>query len=188
MARRRGSGVSLFSRNKLSKRGLSDAGSIRVEGIEDTLRILGTLEAKIRRRVVTAAVRAGGKELLTRARAGAPRRTGALAKQLRQRVRFDRKSGTVTTRIWPKPTKSQRKKGHSHRGSVVHLVVEGTKAHKIRGPVSFNGRTFSQVDHPGSRPNPFIDRAAKSGQAASVALFTRRFASKLQEEIAKVSV
>lgn len=160
--------------------------SVRVEGIEETLRILERLELNLVRRVTTAACRAGAAVLLKLARAEAPKETGMLAKQLRQSTKYNRTTGTVTARIWPKPTNMQRARGHVHRGSVVHLVVEGTKPHIIPGPLKFNGRWYSNVKHPGARKNPFIDRAADRGRITAVAAFAKRFKDKADQEIAKV--
>lgn len=157
--------------------------AIRLEGIEESKRVLKTLEYKARRRVVTAAARAGGREILKNARSYAPTRTGQLRKQLRQSVNNNRATGTVTATIKPKRTKAQRRKGAQLRSNVIHLVVGGTRPHVIPGPISFAGRIFSQVDHPGARANPFMDRAANKSFQPAIAAFQREFGRKMDQEI-----
>lgn len=158
--------------------------SIEVD-VSEALLMLSTMEPKIRRRCVTAASRAGGNEILKRSRAEAPSRTGMMRKQLRLSMKFDGRKGLVTARVWPKATKSQRRKGHRPRGPIVHLVAAGTKPHTISGPISFNGQVFAAAHHPGSRANPFQDRAARAAYSPAVAAFRRRFFAKIEEEKAK---
>jgi len=81
------------------------------------------------------------------------------------------------------------------------MVIGGTKPHAIpktrkrgrkdaiiRQYAVFGGRVFSRVQHPGSKPNPFMEQAAETSFAPAVSAFEQRFAAGLQAEISKLRV
>lgn len=159
------------------------SGMVHVEGLDSATRALSRLEMKARKRIVAAAVRAGGKELLKAARADAPQDKGFLAKQLRISVKKDTRKGTATATVKAKQTKSQRRKGMTSRATVLHLIVGGTQPHTIPGPVQLpTGGWYSNVEHPGTQANPFLDRAARRATGASIKAFSKRFGEKLEAE------
>lgn len=161
--------------------------SVRVEGLEQAQTALKRLEYNARRRVVSAGVRAANAEAVKRARSAAPVDQGNLRRQIRASVRIDRKSGKVIGRVRPKATKTEKGKGHSKAAAYLHLVIRGTKPHGIGGPVVIGGQIVSRVQHPGARPNPFMDRAAQAAFTPSVAAFTRKFREKMEAETKKVN-
>jgi len=159
------------------------SGMVHVEGLDDASRALSRLELKARKRIVAAAVRAGGKELFKAAQSDAPRDRGWLATQLRISVKKDTRKGTATATIKPRRTKSQTRKGMKGRGSILGFVVRGTKPHTIPGPVQLpTGGIYSNIQHPGAVSNPFLDWAAQRATGASIKAFSKRFGEKLEEE------
>lgn len=168
-------------------RGDITSGPVKVHGIEATMRKLASLDQKARRRIVTKAVRAGAKEQRKAGKAEAPVDKGWLRKQLRTSVKRDQRKGTVTARLRLKTTKAQGGKGMRSRREILHLIVGGTAPHRIPGPLAIgnSGRVVSEVDHPGTSPNPFLERAATRSQQAAIHGFTRTFATAFEAEARK---
>jgi HK97 gp10 family phage protein len=161
-----------------------------VTGIRASNEALRQLEYAARRRVVSAAVRAGAVVVQKEARQHAPVGvTGQLRKQLRTSVKMDRSTGTVAATISGRATKANKAKGQV--AWYTRLVIEGTKPHAIRpavaGGLAFGDGVYSGVMHPGAKPNPFMEQAADSASAAAIAAFDARFAEKMEEEIAKTA-
>jgi hypothetical protein len=171
--------------------------SVDVRGIEQSLANLRTLEFAARRRVVSAAVRAANAVVVKAAKLHAPRRTDALADSIRGSLRLDRLTGTVVGSIKFQSTKSQKKKGRD--AYYAHMVIGGTKPHAIpkshkrvkkgrviRKYAVFGGRVFSRVQHPGIKPNPFMERVAESSFTPAVKAFEQRFTTAMETEINKL--
>ncbi len=160
---------------------------VHVEGLDSATRALSRLEMKARKRIVSKAVRAGGKELLKAARSAAPTDKGYLRKQLRISVKKDTRKGTATAKVKAKQTKAQRRKGETGRATVLHLVVGGTRPHGIPGPVTIRSAIYQAIDHPGAMANPFLDQAAQRASGASITQFSKRFGQELEAEARKGS-
>jgi HK97 gp10 family phage protein len=162
--------------------------SINVRGIEQALANLRTLEFAARRRVVSAAVRAANAVVVKAAKLHAPRRTGAMADSIRGSLKLDRMTGTVVGSIKFKSSKAQKKKGRD--AYYAHMVIGGTRPHEIpkfeKRYAVFGGRVFSRVQHPGIKPNPFMERVAESSFKPAVAAFEKRFATGMETEISKL--
>jgi HK97 gp10 family phage protein len=160
-----------------------------VEGLERAKRALEALEYKARRRVCQGAVRTAAAEIRNNVKALTPVRTGHLRGQFRLSIRLNRQTGAVAGVIKPKPTKAQKKRGQAHANKYLHLVVAGTKPHVIKPrdakAVAFGGVAREAVQHPGSRANPFMDRAYRQSSAPAIATFTRAFGTKLEAEARK---
>jgi hypothetical protein len=95
--------------------------------------------------------------------AGAERQIGeAVADNVRARARRHRKSGQMERRISVRVSGTGiRQEVRVHAGGkVAHLVIGGTRPHRIVAPgrpIPFGGRQFAQsVRHPGTRPDPFF--------------------------------
>lgn len=188
---------------------------IRIEGVARAVANLRSLEYNTRRRVVSAAVRAANAVVVKEARAQAPRRRGALAASIRGSLKLDRSTGTLVGAIAFKSTKAQKRKGWD--AFYAHMVIGGTKPHQIprshkvarlrkekygggkdmryaanRGTIArryavFGGRVYSRVQHPGIKPNPFMERTADTSFTAAVAAFQTKFSEAMEAEIAKLS-
>lgn len=154
---------------------------VSVEGIDRAVRNLHTLERKMIRRIVSSGVRAADKEIVTEARLLAPVRTGALRRSIRASVKMDRVRGAVVGTIQSKSTKSMKRKGQD--AYYAHMVVGGTRPHDIKH-ATFEGRTYAVVHHPGAKPNPFMERAARHVFARAVNAFNKAFNEKLNIEVA----
>lgn len=164
---------------------------VRLEGASTANRILKDLEFKVRRRIVTAAVRAGCRELIKEVRARCPVDRGHLKKQFRTSVKMQRATGQVIGKVKPKPTKGQRAKGQGHAGRYLHFVVGGTKPHQIPKPgrqavMLVGGQPYSRIDHPGARPRPFMDEAARFGMPHAMRAFTLKMDERMRKELLKI--
>lgn len=162
---------------------------VTVEGLAEAREILNRLPQNIIRNAVTAAVRAGNRVVITEARQQAPRgQTGQLAKSIRGSVKTDRRRGIVYGRVRPKATKREREAGKSTH--YAKFVVGGTKPHRIpkqgTDALAFKGRVRSAVDHPGARPNPFMERAAEMAFDGAVAAFRAKYAERARVETQKL--
>jgi HK97 gp10 family phage protein len=70
-------------------------GNIRIDGMEDLLKRLKTLEPKLAKKVIRQSLRAGAKVILTAARAKAPRRSGLLKKSIKVRALKRSRTGRI---------------------------------------------------------------------------------------------
>jgi len=157
-----------------------DGITVELEGAQQAMRNIQTLERKMVRRIVSAGVRAGNKEIRTEARMDAPVRTGQLRRQIRASVKMNQATGTVTGTTYQKSTKKERRKGQ--RAHAIHLVVGGTKPHDIPH-ATFQGHSYALVHHPGTKPNPFMERAAHRVFGRAVSAFNKAFKAKLDAEV-----
>lgn len=159
---------------------------MNIRGAEYADKTLRDLGYKIARRITTNATRAGTNVIRDIARKMAPVDTGLLRKRIGSSVKVNRVSGTAIGTVKGRRTKGQRKKGEAHTNRYLHLVVAGTKAHDIepseeKKSIRVNGKPYEKVRHPGSRANPFMDRAARIGFRPSLVAFE----NKLDEGIIK---
>lgn len=128
--------------------------SVTVRGRRQISRRLTALGS---RRKATAAgrkaVRAGGAVAVKAIRARAPRDKGNLARSIAQVVKTQGRRGEITSTIGPR----DRVMGDgSNPGKYGHLVEFGTQPHVITGRLTFDGRTYQRVQHPGARARPFM--------------------------------
>ena len=187
---------------------------IRIEGVSRAVANLDTLEYNARRRVVSAAVRAANAVVVRAARVNAPKRSGALSASIRGSLKLDRSTGSLIGTVAFKSTKAQKRKGRD--AFYAHMVIGGTKLHQIpkahavarmrkekygggadmryaanrgtrtRRYAAFEGHVFSRVQHPGIKPNPFMERAAEASFSAAVAAFTAKFGGRMEAETSKL--
>jgi HK97 gp10 family phage protein len=123
--------------------------------LDDALR---TLTSKIQKNIMRSALRAGANVFKEAAKANAPVKSGKLRKSLA--VTTSSKGGMVTAKL-------------KARGKVArhaHLVEFGTKPHKIapkgqKGALKISGNIVGAVNHPGSKPKPFM-RPAFDGKSS----------------------
>jgi hypothetical protein len=128
--------------------------SIKVKGLDEALEALEVFDQpqldKSAQKVMSAAARS----LVTPIRRAAPRgKTGRLAASVSARKgKRDRPSAVVGPRGG--------RRGAFYR----HFVIGGTRPHRIEprhvgGFLLFGGHWVPAIEHPGSKPNPFVDRA-----------------------------
>ncbi len=170
---------------------MPDGITLDVHGAASAEKALRDLEHAARRRVVTAATRAGLGEFRKAARSRAPSRTGQLRKQLVTRsVKLDKTTGTVTGKVGAKRSKAQARKGASSAGRYLHLVVGSTRPHTIRAArgsaLGLPGGPRASVEHPGTVGRPSIDQASQAAFAAAMAAFSKKLRERLAVEVAKV--
>jgi HK97 gp10 family phage protein len=158
--------------------------TVEVQGIAAAVRSLERIEYAARRRVVTAAVRAASKEVIQEAKQNAPVRTGMLRKQLRASIKLDRRTGNVYATVRARASAAQKAK--KNVAWYIGLVVGGTKPHsikpKLKKSLAIGNQPVEQVEHPGAKANPFVEKAATDAFSRAVTAFERTFAERLDTE------
>lgn len=168
--------------------------SIHLEGATVAVESLKELEFAVRRRVVSAAVRASNAEIVREARKLAPVATGLLAKSIRGTVKMDRASGRVYGYVRAKRSAGQSKKakeGDKNPARYAHLVIGGTKPHSIQKGdksemLALPGGWYTRVWHPGIKPRPFMEQAASNVFPHAVRAFELKLEERLIVETTKI--
>lgn len=159
--------------------------TVHVKGLSDLARFMDTLPPKLERNVMRGALRAGMRVVQPVARANVHSVSGELARGLKISTRA--RGGRVTA--------SLRATGkHAH---VAKWLEFGTAAHviasKIGGMLAFGYGVFRKVvQHPGSRPKPFmrpaLDQQAGAAVVASAEYMKKRLATKHGLDTANISI
>jgi len=160
---------------------MADSVSVKVNGIDELKRALAALPSKLRRKVLTKALRAGAKVVQKAARAATPvlasptayRTRGLLKRKLSVRVsKESRRQGNVGVFVNVKPLKNGGAKNPLDP-YYWRFAAFGTKAHTIKPKtakgLAFGGRVVKQVRHPGSKPSNFMQAGADALPAALAA-------------------
>jgi len=150
-----------------TKYGSTYAGvGVDVRGIEDVQAALDKLNDKQAKAVLQKSVTAGSKALKPYVKGRAPVRTGALKRSVRT---GQTKRKRPAARVWLQ--KDLGGKRGNNTTFYRHMVVGGTKAHRIRfhdqveAGVPKNG---GNIRHPGAKANPFVAQGYDAGQAAAM--------------------
>ncbi len=154
---------------------------VRVTGLADLQKLLDTLPAKFERNILRGALRAGMRPIMQDAKANVPAKSGVLRKGLKISARV--KGGKVISSL----------KATGKHGYIAYwLEYTGAKAHHIKGPLSFGGKVFSGVDHPGFKPRPFLrpalDNRAQDALIATGEYIKKRLASKEGIDTADIEI
>ena len=132
---------------------------IHVTGLSDLARFLDELPIKLQKNVMRGALRAGMKPVLEDAKAGAAYSSGLLRDGLK--IGTKSRGGTVTATVTAK----------GEHGYVARWVEYGTKPHTIAAKdhaMFFGGHFVQSVQHPGTKPHPFMRPALDSQATAAV--------------------
>ena len=167
--------------------------AVHIEGADFAVEALKQVEFAVRRRVLSAAVRAANAVVVREAKLLAPTgATGMLKKQIRGTVKFDPRGGLITGHVRSAATKKQRGKGIHNAARYAHLVIGGTKPHVIQraedGPALATPSGFyTRIQHPGSKPRPFMEQAADKCFREAVAHFESKLEERLNIEVQKIA-
>lgn len=135
---------------------------------------LKTLAPKIQKNIMRSALRAGANVIKKEAKQEVPVRSGALRKSLK--VSTKSKNGTVTAVL----------KADSRVAPHAHLVEFGTRPHKIKPrngeALRIDGHVVSEIDHPGSRPKPFLRPSFDSKAPQAVVAVAEQIRKRLTAE------
>lgn len=149
-----------------------------IQGAEDLQRRLRELAPKLERNILRGGLRAGAKVFVQIAQQEVPKRTGKLAKTIRDKTKTRR--GLVM---------AQAVAGDADAW-YAHIVRKGAKPHVIRPRrnqrgLFFNGIWVRRIHHPGTKPNPFMERTLERGAPralAAVADYIRKRLDKLDRQ------
>ena len=147
---------------------------VRVKGLSDLNKFLQQLPAKVEQSVLRGALRAGANVVMAEAKANVPVDSGQLRDGLK--VSTSSRRGRVTAKV----------KATGKHAFIAPWLEYGTAAHKItakKGKGLFFGGLFVKgVQHPGSRPKPFmrpaLDGCAQDAVVAAAQYMKRRLATK----------
>lgn len=178
---------------------MPDRISMTLHGTATLIRRLEGFENKVAARILGKATRAGTAPFVKAAKSNAPKVTGIFKRSLTS-VQRSYRAGRVKVGIvgQQKGKKFESKKrgrgGISGRGDVVpiHFVEEDTRPHRIESDrplaISANGNTVYRlsVDHPGTRGQHPIRKAAESSQATATIAFQAKLATEIDAEAARM--
>lgn len=128
--------------------------AISVEGLEGAIALLDEYRSPQLDKLLTKATKAGATAFRTPIRSEAPVDAGDLRDAVR--VRKSRRTPNAYV-VGPR--------GARH----AHLVIGGTKPHRIAarrvgGFLFFGGHWIPEVHHPGTDPDPFVERGVNRGR------------------------
>jgi HK97 gp10 family phage protein len=124
-----------------------------VHGVEEVMKNLLEFPVKVEAQVTRGALRTAAQVVRAAALFRTPRASGALAGTIRVFTRKRGKEISAGVRV------GNRKKGIFY----AHMVMGGTKPHIIKaragGWLGFGGIVVRRVQHPGTKPQPFMEEA-----------------------------
>lgn len=131
-----------------------------VKGLDQLQKFLDALPAKMEANIMRGGLRAGAMVMRAEAQTKAPNRTGVLSKGIKVSTRSSK--GVVKAIV----------KTTGKHGYLAPWLEYGTAAHRIapkRAKALFLGGIFvSSIEHPGSKPKPFMRPAMDSKASASL--------------------
>lgn len=148
------------------------AGITSFKGGRELVAALQSLPAKVEQNVMRSAMRQGANVVRDEARENVQVKTGKLRKSIR--VSTSARRGVVTATVATGDRKA-------------HLIEFGTAAHLIKpkkkdSALAFGSSVVADVNHPGSRPFPFMRTAADTRVADVLAAVGEQVRRRLTKE------
>lgn len=145
-----------------------------IRGGRELAQALSSLAPKLEKNIMRAALRAGAAVIREEAREQVPVDSGALRRSLK--VTTNTKRGRITAKL----------KVGGRLAPHAYLVEFGTRPHKIKpkqqDALSFGGVVAREIDHPGSRPKPFMRPALDAKSSAAIAAVAAKVRERLTQE------
>lgn len=145
-----------------------------ITGGRELAQFLATLPAKVEKNIMRSALRAGAAVFREEVKATMPVDTGTLRRTVKVSVKARRGQVLASMKVGGK------------NAWYAHLVEYGTRPHKITPArakaLRIAGYTVADVDHPGSRPHPFIRPAFDSKSSAAIAAVAAQIRKRLTAE------
>ena len=152
------------------------ASEFEIAGLADLQKQLDTLPVNIEKKLMRGALRAGQKLVLDRAKQGIHNVSGDLAASLR--ISTSVRAGTVKATV----------KVGNKKAWYARFVEFGTAAHLITPKngqaLSFGGKEYASLSHPGAKKKPFMRPALDSAAVPESDVF-KAVANYLQGRITK---
>ena len=145
--------------------------TVHVKGLSALNDFLQQLPVRLEKNIMRSAMRQGAKVMQRQAIANVPVKSGALKKSIKigTRVRGGRVTAAVKTKLF-----------------YAKFVEFGTASHNIaakqNGWLSFMNIFAKSVDHPGSRPRPFLRPAMDATAGAAVVAVGEQIKKRLTKE------
>lgn len=162
--------------------------TVKLEGLKDLNKALQELDGKLATKINRRAISRGAQVIRKEMRALAPRKTGDLRRELRYKIRKSKEKTGFSGSVGP-----------TKKAFYARFIEFGTSAHEIPAPmigsrrnrranpavVSFGGKVFSRVDHPGQRPQPFLRPAYMSSRLKALEAIKQRLWDDIRKEAAR---
>jgi len=156
---------------------------IAVSGLAELKKALDQLPAKVEANIMRGAMRAGSKVMAEKAKEQVPVDSGDLRNSIRVTTRSRRGQVTATVRAGDK------KAYYAHMvefGTAAHLIPKPSRKKRLKQVVlAFGGSVKSEVQHPGTRPQPFMRPAFDKNTPAALDAFAEYVRKRLAKEAAK---
>lgn len=164
-----------------------------VKGVDEVIRQLHEFPVKFETNAVRGGLRAMARVVQTAALPNVPVGSGVLhpgaSASLRDTLRISTRK--IGREVHAKVNIGDRRRGVFYAS----MVIGGTRPHLIRalnqGFLSFRGNFVRSVQHPGARPNPFLETAFNASREAAVRAgfdyVTARTRKLIEEQGAKAS-
>lgn len=149
-------------------------------GLEDSLKNLAGLKKSAQNRIMRPAITELSQRVLKNARQLAPKKTGALRKSLKKKVKTYKSvvvgivgAAADFQMVTPRPDKRSNKPVKNVPKNYIHLVESGVKAHSVGGRFAFK--------HPGFEGRGFLRAALTEVRSVADGILQRRVAEGLEK-------
>lgn len=134
---------------------------VHVRGLQELQTYLDDLPTKIQNNIMRGALRAGARVIAVEAKSRVKKRSRRLANSLRYNTTRDKDRSKTVAYV---RAGGRGRDGKRLGAFYAHMVEFGTTPHVIKAkpnnPVGLFGKHIRQVQHPGTRPQPYMRPAA----------------------------
>ena len=142
--------------------------SFKITGLKELDKALVRLEAKVSKKITRQGIAEAAKLFRREMRARAPKKTGDLRRNIRFKLRSNYGRGFTG------------KVGVSSKAFYARFIEYGTSPHRIpnefvgrgrnkrKNNVSFNGRVYTVINHPGTTARPFLRPAYEATKRRAI--------------------
>ena len=156
--------------------------NIELDGVAHLQRFLKELPKRTSKKALKQAVNAGGTVVAKAARKEVPKKHGLLKKSITKKVKTYT-SGNAVALIGSNKDTSETIDGRRHVPALyLHLVMGGTKPHAITSKPYVPLLGLRVSNHPGTKPNPFLQRAFEATKAEAAATMEAKLYDVLRKE------
>jgi HK97 gp10 family phage protein len=156
---------------------------LELPGTDDVAEFLRTVPKRVAKKALKQAVTAGATPLAKAARKEAPKKHGLLKSAVTKKVKVY-PDGNAIALVGANRDTSETIDGRRHVPALyLHLIVGGTKPHPQKHYVRALELTVKQ--HPGTKPNPFLERAFEQTAPEIKARMEDKLAEVVAKEMAK---
>lgn len=164
------------------------SGGLKIEGLKELNKSLHRLGAKVANQITRAGIAAAAQAIRKEMRSAAPKKTGKLRKSIRYRIRRDASRRGFSAKV-----------GVTGPGFYARFIEYGASSHRVPSElvgrrrdrrkndarVAFDGGVYSNVNHPGISPKPFLRPAFDRSKRPALDAMKKRLWDRIRREAAK---